>query len=1708
MKKYIIACILVVLCMFTVVFTAYADTTSDEQSAFCSLGDVNGDNTVTSVDARLALRASAKLQVLDEGPFKRADINVDGKVTASDARTILRIAARLETRPTHEIEVLPGKAATCVEAGITEGKKCTRCNEIVVAQEVIPATGHTEEVLPAVAATCTADGLTEGKKCSVCGDILVAQEVIPAAGHKEIEVAEIPATCTKDGYAAGVKCETCDADISGREVIPATNHENTVVTIPGRVATCENDGITEGKFCSYCGKILQVQTVLPATGHNYVKVDAVPATCTQSGMMEYEKCENCDKIKGGVLTIIQAAGHREEIVPAVAATCTQTGLTEGKKCSVCNEVLAAQTTVAATGHTEAVLPAVAATCAQTGLTEGKQCSVCNEVLVAQEVIPATGHTEVVIPATAATCIATGLTEGKYCSVCGETLVAQEVVPVAGHTEEIIPAVEATCIATGLTEGKKCSVCDEILLEQEVVPVTGHTETVIEAVAPTCTETGLTEGKYCSVCNASITASRVLPATGHTEETLAYAAPTCTETGLEEGTKCSVCDEILVAQDVIPATGHTEVILPAAAETCTETGLTEGKYCSVCDETLVAQEVIPAAGHTEVVIPEDPATCTETGLTEGKYCSVCEETLVEQEVIPVAGHTEKVVPAVEESFTVKGSTEGLVCENCDAVFVAAEEIPEKLVVMVDDANAWASENGADALLGAETDGTDLALEIKVDAIWGDSSVADTAFDGLLTNIGSYLDEHFGDEATVRIDGENVYSEGKLHNTAVKNTIFNVGAGFFYNIANLAEDGVYGIYDIEVTSIANGAQLTENIEFRVIFTGNRLDTIKDFAGVVAEHISMTVVDGDTVIDIEAPEKLIESLNETYFDEAFSEATIEDVLANIAEYETSEVFGSQATAMDKLASTLCGFEGVFNKILGKVVSATIETVDGDEMELLEPGAQFEVKGDVKDFGTLVEAFAAMLNKDDVLGLDMSAFAAGNDVYSFPVTVSIDMGNLGGMDRDIITETVIFNIHMPVHEHEMAEYDVAPTYTKQGLTGGYYCTTCDYVETPGTTVPSKLEKMVADANGWMGENTLLRGEASGADLTLTIDVDAIWNGASFEDDAFDGFLTEIGSYIDEELGTSVITIDGENVYSEGKLHNTAVKNTIFNVGAGFFYNIANLEDDGVYGTYAIVADGEEITFRVIFTGNRLDTIKDFAGVVAEHISMTVVDGDIVIDIEAPEKLIESLNETYSEDAFIEATIEDVLANIAEYETSEVFGSQATAMDKLASTLCGFEGVFNKVLGKVVSATIETVDGDEMELLEPGAQFEVKGDVKDFGTLVEAFAAMLNKDDVLGLDMSAFAAGNDVYSFPVTVSIDMGNLGGMDRDIITETVIFNIHMPVAEPEVPVADKLSAVADKANEWSQANLGGLVAAEVAEEDLVIDIDVDVIWNDSAINADAFDGLLTNLGKYLDEELDISSVSIDGENVYSEGKLHNTAVKNTIFNVGAGFFYNIANLEDDGVYGTYTVVADGETFALTVRFTGNRLGTIKDFAAVAAEHISMQVVDGDTVIDVQMPETYMNNVCGGMTEDEVYTLFEEVTVSQFIYELERQGAEGTFGSQQTAINKISSMLCGYESVVNKVLDKVESMTVLVDGMEIDVLAENAVFEPKNGDVRDFSTLMSAIGSMLSEEFGDMTLDAFLVDGVLVFPVTITVDMGNLDAMDNDLITETIIIYLNVF
>ena len=85
--------------------------------------------------------------------------------------------------------------ATCTVAGSYDSVVyCAVCGE-ELSRETVTGTKlpHTEEVVPGKAPTCTETGLTEGKHCSVCGEVLVAQEVVAALGHTEVVDAAVPA---------------------------------------------------------------------------------------------------------------------------------------------------------------------------------------------------------------------------------------------------------------------------------------------------------------------------------------------------------------------------------------------------------------------------------------------------------------------------------------------------------------------------------------------------------------------------------------------------------------------------------------------------------------------------------------------------------------------------------------------------------------------------------------------------------------------------------------------------------------------------------------------------------------------------------------------------------------------------------------------------------------------------------------------------------------------------------------------------------------------------------------------------------------------------------------------------------------------------------------------------------------------------------------------------------------------------------------------------------------------------------------------------------------------------------------------------------------------------------------------------------------------------------------------------------------------------
>ena len=204
--------------------------------------------------------------------------------------------------------------------------------------------GHKAVKDAAVAATCENAGKTEGSRCSVCNTVIKAQTTTAALGHSwdggKITKA---ATCT----AAGTKTYTCTRCKKTRtETIVATGHK--VVKDAAVAATCETTGKTEGSHCSVCGTVLKAQTTVAALGHDYGEWKTIKAaTYTEPGQAERVCRRNAAHKEYRQLPILEKAKidlsacsiqlseqtyvyDGTEKTPTVTITYNEKTLTEGK----------------------------------------------------------------------------------------------------------------------------------------------------------------------------------------------------------------------------------------------------------------------------------------------------------------------------------------------------------------------------------------------------------------------------------------------------------------------------------------------------------------------------------------------------------------------------------------------------------------------------------------------------------------------------------------------------------------------------------------------------------------------------------------------------------------------------------------------------------------------------------------------------------------------------------------------------------------------------------------------------------------------------------------------------------------------------------------------------------------------------------------------------------------------------------------------------------------------------------------------------------------------------------------------------------------------------------------------------------------------------------------------------------------------------------
>ena len=365
--------------------------------------------------------------------------------TCTTPQTCTVCGTELKASLGHDLQHHEAQAATCTEIGWNAYDTCSRCDYSTYVE--IAAKGHTA----GPAATC----LTS-QTCTVCGT-----ELKSALGHDLQHHEAQAATCTEIGWDAYDTCSRCDYTTYAE--IVAKGH------VLGAEPTCVTP-----QTCTVCGAELKA-----ATGHT----KGPDPTCTEA-----QVCTVCG------VELAPELGHVNVSDEAVPATCTETGLTEGAHCSRCEEVLLEQDVVLALGHFLLAVEDSRESCTDAG-TLTRRCDRCDYI----EVKEVSGGTHSWRPGDILrepTCAEVGIQELR-CVFCDATKTSE--IARLQHKVVEVPVVAPTCTEPGATYGLQCSVCGTVLLARDYIPALQHDMTYVAGQAPTETEDGYAAHYVCSHC---------------------------------------------------------------------------------------------------------------------------------------------------------------------------------------------------------------------------------------------------------------------------------------------------------------------------------------------------------------------------------------------------------------------------------------------------------------------------------------------------------------------------------------------------------------------------------------------------------------------------------------------------------------------------------------------------------------------------------------------------------------------------------------------------------------------------------------------------------------------------------------------------------------------------------------------------------------------------------------------------------------------------------------------------------------------------------------------------------------------------------------------------------------------------------------------------------------------------------------------------------
>lgn len=303
--------------------------------------------------------------------------------------------------------------------------------------------------------------------------------------------------------------------------------------------------------------------------------------------------------------------------------------------------------------------------------------------------------------------------------------------------------------------------------------------------------------------------------------------------------------------------------------------------------------------------------------------------------------------------------------------------------------------------------------------------------------------------------------------------------------------------------------------------------------------------------------------------------------------------------------------------------------------------------------------------------------------------------------------------------------------------------------------------------------------------------------------------------------------------------------------------------------------------------------------------------------------------------------------------------------------------------------------------------------------------------------------------------------------------------------------------------------------VLDTDA-IMGSGSSFSDEQLSGLMTSIKAALDETFGDYTLTVAGEEVYSNKVFNNTELKEALFSVADGFFYTLANMEaPDGVYTYKNVKAvvtntsnstDTYSFDLDVQLKGEDVSKVQKMAGILADHLSMTKMTADKVqseygvtvsgenefivVGMEMPEKIMSTLeqvlkenGKGFTTEEITEYFNNVPVGTILNVMGMATVDNLVGSGASEVGTLVNMVNSNANLINKVMGKLTIKT-----------GETKLFEGPftPGNQEDaWQKAMDGVIGMMTEGGKTLTPGQFIATNMkdhYLVPITVDIDLDS--------------------